>query len=550
MSIHHPDPNGSGILDLPIPAGDTAQLTASGVCLTRGGRRILDDVSVTVSPRSRLAIVGENGRGKTSLLHVLAGRIPPDAGDVRRIGTIGLAEQELDADGRTVGDVVDEALRGPRGALAALDEATDALAAGHEGAEGRYAAALDAATRFDAWDADRRVDLALDALGACTDRARALEALSVGQRYRVRLACLLGAQHDMLLLDEPTNHLDADGLAYLTTRIRAHAGGVVLVSHDRALLRDTCGEFLDLDPSSDGRPRQYGGGYDGWVDGRRRERERWEQEYAEQCRERARLEDAVRSAQDRLQTGWRPPKGTGKHQRQSHAPGVVQALRRGQEALDRHRITVPEPPLALSVPQLRPRRGVLLLARGVAVPGRLETPVSVELSAGDRLLVVGPNGAGKSTLLATLAGTLEADGSVRRAGRVALVAQETALPDERLTAGEAYERHLGQLASRGAVPEGDAPALGSLGLLPPEAVRTPVSRLSQGQRRRLELALRLAERPDVLLLDEPTNHLSIALVDELTAALRVTRAAVVVATHDRQLLRDLADWPRVEVRRP
>lgn len=128
---------------------------------------------------------------------------------------------------------------------------------GDPSADDRYASALDAATRLDAWDAERRVDVALEALGACADRDRPLSTLSVGQRYRVRLACLLGARHDILLLDEPTNHLDAGGLDFLTRRLREHDGGLAVVSHDRALLRDIANRFLDLDPARDGKPRLY-----------------------------------------------------------------------------------------------------------------------------------------------------------------------------------------------------------------------------------------------------------------------------------------------------
>ncbi|GGH43434.1 ATP-binding cassette domain-containing protein [Microbacterium album] len=545
-------PHPSSPLPALLPAGDRAQLSATGLRVVRGGRAILDGVDVVVSARSRLAVVGENGRGKTTLLHVLAGLLPPDAGDVRRVGTLGLAEQELDVSGgATVGDVMDRALDGPRAALSALDAAATALERGDPAADDAYAAALEAATRFDAWDADRRVDVALEALDACSDRSRPLASLSVGQRYRVRLACLLGAEHDILLLDEPTNHLDADGLAFLTRRIREHRGGVALVSHDRALLADTCEQFLDLDPSQDGRPQTYGGGYAGWQEGRRSARERWEQEHAAQTQEHDRLAEAADAARARLHTGWRPPKGTGKHQRQSHAAGVVQAVARAQSALDAHRISVPPPPLRLAFPELRPRRGTLLRAEAVTVHGRLDEPVGLELAAGDRLLVTGPNGAGKSTLLSVLAQRLDpSTGDAHAVGdaRVALVAQETEVDDDAQTAGEVFERHVARLASRGARgPAADTVSLGSLGLLTREATGTPVRRLSLGQRRRLELALRLAERPDVLLLDEPTNHLSIALVDELTAALRGSRAAVVVATHDRQMLRDLADWPRLSL---
>ncbi|MEU8817995.1 ATP-binding cassette domain-containing protein [Actinoplanes sp. NPDC048796] len=543
-------------------ASDHAHLRAENVSVTLGARRVLTEVSVTVSQRSRLAIVGENGCGKTTLLRVLAGLLTPDQGRVHRVGSFGLADQALPADpGLTVGTLTGEALRDAHTALAALDQATRDLADGDraevrypagpdqatrdladsdspedrypaapdqashaladgDSAEDRYAAALELATRLDAWDAERRVDVALEALGACADRERELRTLSVGQRYRVRLACLLGARYDLLLLDEPTNHLDAGGLDFLTARLREHGSGFALVSHDRALLRDVAGEFLDLDPTSDGRPRVYAGGYDGWQEGRRRDRRRWEQDFEEQQAERQRLTTAVGKARDRLSTGWRPPKGTGRHQRQTRAPGVVQALNREREALDAHRVTAPAPPPALRFPELAVRAGLpLVRAYGVHLEGRLDHPISVSVDGGDRLLVTGPNGAGKSTLLALLAGKLEpTGGTVRRFHRIAFVEQE-------VSAHQAPREHFG--------------------LLDAEALRTPADRLSLGQRRRLDLAAHLATRPDLLIFDEPTNHLSAALVDELTEAIRTTPAAVIVATHDRQLLSDLSDWRRL-----
>lgn len=536
-----------------VETDGSAHLRAEGVTVTRGSRRILTDVSVTVSARTRIAVVGENGRGKTTLLHVLAGLLTPDEGTVHRTGSIGLARQELAVPaGATVATLTAEALAASRAALDALDAAAHALAAG-EAAADRYAAALEAATRLDAWDAERRVDLALAALGACRDRDRPLSTLSVGQRYRVRLACLLGAHHDVLLLDEPTNHLDGEGLDFLTRRLRERAGGLALVSHDRALLRDVADRFLDLDPARDGRPRRYAGGYQAWQQARRRERERWEQEYQEQQTEQQRLADAVSRARDRLSTGWRPAKGTGKHQRQSRAPGLVRALNGRQDALAAHRIDVPEPPPVLRWPDPGLRPGVpRLRAQGLAVAGRLAGPVDLALAGGGRLLVTGPNGAGKSTLLAVLAGALEpTTGWVQAAkeARVVLVAQETGEHDPGLTAREVYARQLGRLVARGALREAESVPLGTLGLLDSAVADTPVGRLSQGQRRRLDLALALAGRPGVILLDEPTNHLSATLVDEVTTAIRSTSAAVVVATHDRQLSRDLADWPRLEVGR-
>ncbi|MGM1059238.1 ATP-binding cassette domain-containing protein [Saccharothrix sp. Mg75] len=513
-------------------------LRADSVSVTLGGRALFTDVSVTVSARSRLAIVGENGRGKTTLLHVLAGLRVPDRGSVHRAGTIGLARQVLHAGpGETVGSLTDEALHAARAALRALDAATDDLARGAHDADERYGRALDRATRLDAWDAERRLDVALAGLNACADRDRELRTLSVGQRYRVRLACLLGAAHDLLLLDEPGNHLDADGLAFLTDRLRAHRGGVALVSHDRALLGDVAREFLDLDPSQDGRPRRYAGGYPAWREGRRRDRARWVQEYEEQQAEQHDLAGALDRARSRLDTGWRPDKGTGRHQRQSRAPGVVQALNRAREALDAHRVTVPEPPLSLRWPESGTRPGAgLLRAEGVTVPGRLDRPVSLTLDGGDRLLVTGGNGTGKSTLLAVLAGVLPPGGGAVRhlpGARVELVAQEVPDRPGELTAHQLFER------------QGAPGSPTASGLLDAEAARTPVARLSSGQQRRLDLALCLATRPDLVIFDEPTNHLSPALVDELTGAVATTAAAVVVATHDRALLAEFAHWPRL-----
>ena len=308
------------------------------------------------------------------------------------------------------------------------------------------------------------------------------------------------------LLGEPTNHLDAAGLEFLTATLRSRAGGVLVVSHDAALLADVAGEFLDLDPSSDGRPRLYGGGWDGWRTGRARDREAWQSAYDAQQAEHRRLQNSVDQARSRLSTGWRPDKGVDKHARQSRAPGIVQSLHRREDELRRHALTVPPPPPRLTVPTGRTQRGApLLTAAEVAVTGRSSHPVSVGLAGGDRLVVVGPNGAGKSTLLSLLEGTLAPDeGWVRRHGSVT----------------------VGRLGQEDEVDEGH---------------RSP------GQLRRRRLTQLLAQGPDVLLLDEPTNHLSMSLVDDLLEGLDGASAAVVVATHDRQVLRRLEQWPRVEL---
>ena len=225
----------------------------------------------------------------------------------------------------------------------------------------------------------------------------------------------------------------------------------------------------------------------------------------------------------------------------------MQLFNRRVDELERHRITVPVPPGQFWLPRSDTRAGAPLVdGWDVTVAGRLETPVSVSIVGGSRLLLVGRNGTGKSTLLAVLAGLLTPDDGrldVHAGAHLGFLTQEVPRWDPDRTAHEIYDEQRRRLEVRGA----DAPSLRSLGLLDADAARTPVSRLSQGQQRRLHLASCLVARPDVLLLDEPTNHLSAGLVDELTAALADAACAVVVATHDRQMRDDLDGWPRIEL---
>ncbi|RAS62986.1 macrolide transport system ATP-binding/permease protein [Lentzea atacamensis] len=488
---------------------------------------VVDGISLKVSAGQRLGVIGENGRGKTTLLRLLAGDLVPDQGTVTRHGSLSLVRQEMPFhDSETVGDLLSEALRESREALSELDSAAEPFD------EQRYEKALAHAEDIEAWDAERRAAIALEALGADHARTVKLAELSVGQRYRVRLACLLAERADVLLLDEPTNHLDADALNFLTERLRQHHGVVVLVSHDRTLLDDVCTQLLDLDPSPDGEVHLHGGGYRAFKEAKRAERQRWEQRFAQEEAEHDELTERVERAQSRLRDAWRPPKGAFKHKRSTRAANKMRNVARRLEELDDQRVDAPPPPLRFQPPELE-ADGDLLHATPLEVPGRLNLIEPISLGAGEKLLVTGANGAGKSTLLNVLAGRImPAHGTVHHVGRVALLAQESSFENEDATA-----RRL-------------CPQAHDLGLLGEKDLARPVSRLSTGQRRRLELAILLSSAPHVLLLDEPTNHLSIALVDELTEALHHTKAAVAVATHDRQMRTDFVSWRIVTLSSP
>ena len=575
------------------PAG-TVQLVADEVTFGYPGRPVLDRLSLTVSAGERVGLVGENGAGKTTLLRVLSGDLSPTAGSVRRSGTLAVVDQELVVrPDDTVGTLVASAGRTVRDVAARLEETIAAF--DHErGDLAELTATMARYEQLAAWDVDRRVDEALTRFGAPRDPQRRLAELSVGERYRVRLACRVGERSDVLLLDEPTNHLDAAGIDYLTGVLRAWPGAVVIVTHDRQLLDDVMTAILDLDPAMDGRPALYGATrYADYRFAKDQMLRRWRARYRQERKRAQVLAQRLDRSYEGLSDEWRPPKGSNKHRRATGARIHVKAADRLVQKLEAEAVAVPVPPPVLHFPDLPslPRRsspaadpdrpldpdadrraahtGPLLELRAPRVTGphgvRLDLPGRrLDVAPASRLLVVGPNGSGKSTLLAALAGTLGLDRGSRSVApgvRLGVLGQEG--PAEHVggpgdgpeglvaaqspSAFDAYARHALDLLEQGALDPDQLVPVAALGLLSEEDLDRPVRELSVGQRRRFDLACALLAAPHVLVLDEPTNHLSVGLVDELTAALRATSAAVVVATHDRRMRADLADWPVLDL---
>ncbi|MHA7134072.1 ABC-F family ATP-binding cassette domain-containing protein [Oerskovia turbata] len=549
------------------------------------GRPVLSGVSLRVGAGTRLGVVGENGTGKSTLLGVLAGTLAPSSGEVRRQGTLAVVEQELvPRPGQTVGDLVRDSLATVRAVGAELDAVTRDFDHEH-GSLAELSDVLARAEHLAVWDADRRVEVALSRLGACRDPQRELATLSVGERYRVRLACRLAERSDLLLLDEPTNHLDASGIDFLTGEIVAWGGGIVMVTHDRQLLDDVATEILDLDPAMDGKPVLYGQpGYLAYRFAKNQALHRWRQRYRAERKRAEKLAERLDASYEGLSDEWRPAKGSQKHRRATRARIHVKAADRLVQKLEAEAVEVPVPPLELRFPDLLamspgwapdtpllevrsprvdadPRPGAPTTGPDDGAPAeapvtgaRLDLPgTRIAIPPSGRLLITGPNGSGKSTLLAALAGAVGLDRGTRTVAdgvRVGIVTQEgAALPPgaEERTGFDEYAQEALDLLAVGALDPDHLVPVAFLGLLTEEDLDRPLRELSAGQRRRFDLARALLAVPHVLLLDEPTNHLSIDLVDELTQALRVTPAAVVVATHDRRMREDFADWPTLEL---
>ncbi|CAN5160971.1 ABC-F family ATP-binding cassette domain-containing protein [soil metagenome] len=559
---------GRGARVAPDVALGPVHLVADAITYAYPGRAVLERVDLVASDGARIGVVGENGAGKTTLLRVLAGELDPQAGSVRVVGRIAVVAQELDVlPDATVGSLTSEALTGVRVVAAQLDAAIAELDhdSGDVGALGLVMARAD---QLAAWDVDRRVDEALTRFGAPRDPQRRLDELSVGERYRVRLACRIAERADILLLDEPTNHLDVVGIEYLTAQLRAWPGVVVIVTHDRQLLDDVMTAILDLDPSMDGGPVLYGATrYATYRFMKDQALRRWRARHAAERKRAETLAAHLDASYEGLSDAWRPLKGSRPNRRATHARGHVKAADRLIQRLEAAAVEVPVPPLELAFPDLPslPQRyvsGPLLELRAPLVDGvggrvRLDLAgTRVDLPPCGRLLVTGPNGSGKSTLLAALAGSVPMSRGTRSlaAGvRLGILGQEgapgSAGPvDPASTSGfDAYARGALDLLAAGALDPDQLVPVAYLGLLTEEDLERPLAELSVGQRRRFDLACAVLAAPHVLLLDEPTNHLSIGLVDELTAALRATSAAVVVATHDRRMRADLADWPQLEL---
>ncbi|CAH0281939.1 Energy-dependent translational throttle protein EttA [Arthrobacter sp. Bi83] len=526
------------------------QLHLSGVSHGYGDRELFTGVGLVIAPGEHVAIVGENGAGKSTLLRILAGLERPDAGTAVSHGRVGYLAQTSGLPARlTVAHAIDDALRALHDMEAELERLEYGLAAAEANDLEAYGSLQTQYQLREGYAADSRVEAALDRLGlGGVDRNRTLGSLSGGEQERVALACLLADPADILLLDEPTNHLDAGGTAWLEARLASHRGAVVVVSHDRVLLRKVASTVIEVDAERRAVNR-YGNGYDGYLKEKRAERQRWVQQYhgwmdamaAEQ-----RQADTVATKmgyarqRDGDKMGFDFKAGTWERAATSKIRNAQERLRR----LEANPVERPPERLKLeagldgggAAGNAEGEPGLALRIRGVRVQGRLELP-SFRVERGQKILITGPNGAGKSTLLSVLAGTLEAPvGNVERSGRIGYLQQELEPPERPgLRLLPAFAAGLG-----GNIDD-HAEALLRLGLFRTSEFHVPVGGLSAGQQRRLALARLLLGHNDVMLLDEPTNHLAPVLVEELETALAGFSGTLVMVSHDRALRQWFSD---------
>jgi ATPase subunit of ABC transporter with duplicated ATPase domains len=529
-------------------------LAARSLTVVRGVQVVLDSVDLVVDGTSRIGMLGRNGAGKSTLLRCLAGLEVPTAGTVERSPpglNVGYLAQEPDP----LGEETTAAYLRRRTGLAAAEAAMAAAlrAVGDHPGSAELEAYDDALARFLALggdDHDTRgprvlADVGLDPAVLEVPLTR----LSGGQRVKAGLAAVLLARFDVLLLDEPTNNLDFDGLARLERFLATEERPVVLVSHDRAFLSATTTRIAELDLHTR-RLAEYGGGYDAYVEERRRRREQAYADYDEARAERSRLEEAARQKRDwaasrRGERRTDNDKALAGRRKERATAGATRA-----KALERRldRLGDPQKPwegwdLRLSLQAGRRSGEVVARLAGATVRrgGFRLGPVDLELRWRDRLALTGPNGAGKSTLLGLLTGELRPEEGTVRLGSGVVVGHlgQDRTPGQGTLLGAVRERtELSVEQARSLLAKFD---LGAEHLSRPEAA------LSPGERSRAGLAMLVARGTNLLLLDEPTNHLDLDAIEELERALQGYDGTLVVVSHDRRLLAGLRLDRRLEV---
>ena len=448
------------------------------VVLEGSDRTLLADLSLTISDGDRIGVVGINGTGKSTLLRIVAGELTPDAGEIRR---------------------------GKRTSIGFLHQIPT----------------LPDGTVRDALGPGWQVDAALDRLSMLEHVDTPIDSLSGGQLKRVALARIFSQSHDLLILDEPTNHLDLAAIEWLEQQIIAFRGAVVLVSHDRFLLDQVTNRMIEIDR---GRSYLHPGGYSKLLEAQA-EREA-----------QAVSAEAVRKNLARRELAWlRRGVKARSTKPQARIDAANRLLGTKKEAAAREG--------SLDLATQMPRLGdTVIKAHKIHFgyePGRdIIRDVTLDLGPGDRVGIVGPNGAGKSTLVSLLAQQrMPNQGTLKHGPTVKL-----AYFDQQGSSFDANKTVQELVAGPHGVP--GCPADLALmkrfwftGALPLAKAKD----LSGGERRRLQLLLALAERPNVLILDEPTNDLDLETIRLIEEFLAEWPGTVIVISHDRAFLSQTTD---------
>ncbi|MCP5162116.1 MAG: ATP-binding cassette domain-containing protein [Hahellaceae bacterium] len=492
----------------------------SSLSLQRGGNFLLEGADATVHPGQRVAIVGANGAGKSSLFMLILGKLTQDAGELQLPGNWRIAHmaQEVSETHRNCVDYVvdgDYALRTIERELQEAEALEDHT---------RMALLHAQIDKIDGYNAKVRAEQLLHGLGfKQSDLQRPVKDFSGGWRIRLNLAQALMCPSDLLMLDEPTNHLDLDATLWLEQWLKRYPGTILFISHDRDFIDNVATHVLHFEHK---KLSLYTGTYSDFEVMRAERLAQQQASFEQQQRKIAHIEDFIRRFK-------------AKASKARQAQSRVKELERMEKIAPAHIDSPFSFEFLLAAKMSDPLLNMSAAMLGYLADKPIVNEVKLSIHPGTRLGLLGPNGAGKSTLIKSLVGDLPLLSGARTTGEHLKIGYFAQHQLEALDLNASPLLHLQRLEPT-ATEQSIRNFLGSFGFFGDDALGD-IKRFSGGEKARLALAIIAWQRPNLLLLDEPTNHLDLEMRHALTMALQDFEGAVVVVSHDRHMLKNTVD---------